>query len=97
MRAIIEDPNCKLSAHILTSGDYTEAKLGRIREKVISNIRSFFKWENYPKEYTHLLYYAELDGTAHIYSNGFIMTDAEFDREVAMRSGIGFVGAFHRR
>lgn len=68
----------------------------QLRKETGASIRDWFKFEDYADGYNHLLYYAELNGEAWIYTNGWIMNEQEFDELVAMREGIGFVGAFHR-
>ena len=97
MRAIIDDPNFIFSRINVRETEKSEAALAEFRGKVIEHIRSFFKWSEYGPEWRHLVYYVELDGVAHIYVNGYLMTEEEFEKDVATREGVGYVGAFHRR
>lgn len=94
-----------MKAHIYTNSifgkkyeerEMTAQELFHLRREIVNNLMTWFKWADYHDINTHLLYYAELDGEAYIYKSGWIMSDREFDEMVAMRSGIGYVGAKHR-
>ena len=98
MKVIIRDPGRVLFQNYITEEEMNAGQRLRLRRLVIEHLRTRvgFKWANHPKEYTHLLYYAELDGVAYVYTNGYLMTEQEFDHNVAYRWGIGQVGAIHR-
>jgi hypothetical protein len=74
-----------------------EKELFDFRCQTHENIIKWFKWEDYYPINTHLVIYAELDGEAYVYQNGWIMSDKEFDEMIANREGIGYVLAIHRR
>lgn len=76
--------------------EMTTKQLSDLRKEIVNNLRTWFRWADYQAINTHLLYYAELDGVAYLYKQGWIMSDREFDELIAMREGIGFVGAMHR-
>lgn len=97
MKTIITDNNCAFFPQPYVNKECSTRDLMRLRNKCTERINSYIKrvWKEHPG-HTHLVYYAEIDGIAHIYVNGFIMTDDEFEKNVASRSDVGFVGAYHR-
>lgn len=76
--------------------EMTAKDLSNLRREIVNNLMTWFKWDNYKESFQHLLYYAELDGEAYVYTSGWLMDDKEFDDLVANRKGIGYVGAKHR-
>lgn len=76
--------------------EMTTQELFHLRREIVNKLMTWFKWSNYKDSFQHLLYYAELDGEAYVYTSGWIMDDNEFDELVANRKGIGYVGAKHR-
>lgn len=76
--------------------EMNEQELYDFRKEVHENIIKWFKWEDYQPINRHLVIYAEFEGEAYVYQNGWIMSDREFDEMIANREGIGYVLALHR-
>ena len=93
----IRDYNRALYRSILTVEDMSPAERVKLRSEITKRLRSWFKWADYGEQYRHLVYYVELDGRAHVYVSGYLMTEEEFEKDVATREGVGYVGAIHRR
>ena len=72
-------------------------KLAAYRCQVAKDLSSRFDWKDYDKKWCHLLYYVEYDDEAAIYPNGYLMTEEEFELNVATRIDICFAGVLHRR
>jgi len=72
-------------------------ELYRTRQTIHNKISQWFRWNDYHKSMTHLLYYVELNGEAYFYNEGYIMDDSQFDELVAMREGVTFAGVIHKR
>ena len=67
----------------------TEAEIDAYVNARKTAIREFFKWENYPKGFTHLLVAIRYDGNkCNIYDNGYLMDDFEFDTRISNRKDI---------
>lgn len=105
MKAIIEDPNNAFFFQKLQEVNYSKERLTKLRQDIATRIRSAYRFglgrksfwvTEFPNKYTHLVYYVEHNSVAHIYVNGYLMTEEEFDRDVAMNPAVGLVGAFHR-
>ena len=82
----------------LISTDYemSRKELYKARQDALKKLRETFKWENYNEAWNHCLYYAELNGEAYIYPEGYLFTEDEFETLIQRREGMGYVGAWHR-
>ncbi len=76
--------------------EMNDQELFEFRKDTYDNIVKWFKWEDYYPINTHLVIYAEFEGEAYVYQNGWIMSDQEFEEMIANRDGIGYVMAMHR-
>lgn len=75
------------------------------REELSKEIRAasalyMFKWENYPG-FSHYIYAYQQGDTFTIYPNGYLLTDEQFQQNVASQQGAGLlfdrVWAYHKR
>ena len=96
MIAEIRDANRAFFPCYYTEKEMTPAERLKLRKEISRRIGTWFKWSDYDEKFRHLVYYVELDGVAHFYVNGYLMTEDEFEEDVAAREGIGYVGALHR-
>ena len=73
----------------------TDDKIAAFVKQCQDNIRKSFKWEFFPASHTHLLVCVRYNGTeCYIYPEGRIMTEAEFENELAYRKDIKIDSAF---
>lgn len=82
---------------ISTDCEMTPEELYQARQNAQKQLKETFKWEDYNEAWNHCLYYAELNGEAYIYPEGYLFTEDEFETMIQLREGIGYVGAWHRR
>lgn len=81
---------------ISTDCEMTPEELYKARQNAQEQLKKTFDWKNYNERWDHCLYYAELNGEAYIYPEGYLFTEDEFEVLIQRRKGIGYVGAWHR-
>ena len=77
----------------------TEAEIDAYVKNCQESIRSTFKWEFYPKTYTHLVVCVRYEkNQCNIYPQGYLMDDQEFESKIANRSDLHIESAlvYHR-
>ncbi len=71
-----------------------------LREKARESVK--IAWDALGPEYTHVVYYAELENStqgvwfAGIFMHGQAYTDKDFE-DIFWKPNVGYVGAFHKR
>lgn len=70
------------------------------RLKTSNWIATDFHWEDFPEEYTHLIYCVRQGDTFHLWPHGYLVDDKTFYENVASNQGEGHtfdrVWAYHK-
>ena len=78
----------------------TYRELYEERMKVSRWIISDFRWKDYDKDFRHLVYCFKMGDEYTIYPHGYLLTDRQFEENVASQQGAGLlfdrVWAYHK-
>jgi len=93
----------RVLGHIIPAYEHLEMTIGQVAEaraKVSDWIVSDFRWEDYPSNYTHLVYCVRMGDEFIIWPYGYLLDERTFHENVADRQGAGQlfdrVWAYHK-
>ena len=97
----LPDQKFKVEIRHTDSYEETEMTLGELaatRRAISDWIVKAFRWSDYPKEYTHLVYCVRYDDRFNIYTYGNLITDKQFDEMFVGRKDVDIqrIWAYHR-
>ena len=76
--------------------DLTRKEILDLRQSIRRNITEWFTWDSYNEKFRDLVISAEFADVVVIYTNGYLMTEDEFETKVATRKDILFADVKHR-
>ena len=76
--------------------DLTRKEILDLRQSIRRNMTEWFTWDSYNEKFRHLVISAEFADVVVIYTNGYLMTEDEFETKVATRKDILFADVKHR-
>ena len=76
--------------------DLTRKEILDLRQYIKRNMAKWFTWDSYNEKFRHLVISAEFADVVVIYTNGYLMTEDEFETKVATRKDILFADVKHR-